>query len=205
VAQAQIVNGGFEVPVIASNSAQQFNAGSAAIVGWTVQSGSVDLVDTGLFAAFQGKQSLDLDGLSPGSISQSFATIAGQTYNLDFAYANNGITPFAGYSANVNVTGGGTLLNTTISHNTSGGAGASLAQMDYVLFHGLFVADSAASTILFSSLDPAGQNGGIVLDAVSITPAVAITATPEFGSVFSLGGLLAAGGFGFWARRRRSR
>jgi hypothetical protein len=30
-----------------------------------------------------------------------------------------------------------------------------------------------------------------------------IVATPEFGSVFSLGGLLLAGGTGLWARRRR--
>jgi hypothetical protein len=40
------------------------------------------------------------------------------------------------------------------------------------------------------------------IDTVRLNPAV--TATPEFGSVFSLGGLLAAGGAGAWVRRRRS-
>jgi len=29
------------------------------------------------------------------------------------------------------------------------------------------------------------------------------TATPEFGSVFSLGGLLVAGGVGLWIKKRR--
>ena len=48
-----------------------------------------------------------------------------------------------------------------------------------------------------SSLDPAGQNAGVVFDAVRVSA----VPTPEFGSVFSLGGLLAAGGAGIWIKR----
>ena len=47
-------------------------------------------------------------------------------------------------------------------------------------------------------------DGREIIPAPSITP-LAATATPEFGSVFSLGGLLAASGAGMWIRRRSSR
>jgi hypothetical protein len=45
----------------------------------------------------------------------------------------------------------------------------------------------------------AGAAGPVIYHITSDTPA----ATPEFGSVFSLGGLLAASGAGVWMKRRR--
>jgi len=48
------------------------------------------------------------------------------------------------------------------------------------------------------------DNANEVIPAPTIS-AIAATATPEFGSVFSLGGLLAAGGAGMWIRNRNVR
>ena len=50
--------------------------------------------------------------------------------------------------------------------------------------------------------DPANS---ALIPAPVITPLGGPTPTPEFGSVFSLGGLLLAGGSGLWYRRRRMR
>lgn len=50
----------------------------------------------------------------------------------------------------------------------------------------------------------AGNTSDYNIDNIQVTPsALAPAATPEFGSVFSLGGLLAGAGAGLWARRRR--
>lgn len=195
---AQITNGGFEQPEVAPNSSQQFNAVSNGITGWTVTFGSVDVFN-GVPAPFQGAQALDLDGSGPGTISQIFATTSGTVYSLDFAYSNNPFPVFSSHSANVSVDGAGSLVNSVITHNSS--TGNSLAQMDYQMFHTTFTANTPSTTLTFSSLDSAFQSAGIVLDSVSVTPAPA--ATPEFGSAFSLVGLLSAGGLGLWVKRRR--
>ena len=160
----------------------------------------MDLVDTGYFAAFAGNQSLDLDGISPGTISQTFATTPGMAYAVDFAYSNNPERTYASHIANVTVMGTAGLLNSVIQHDSAtGGQFATLAQMDYKLFHGLFTADSANATITFTSLDPANQFSGVILDAVK----VGVVPTPEFGSAFALTGLLTAGGVSLWVKRRR--
>ena len=55
----------------------------------------MDLVDTNYYASFEGRQSLDINGNGPGVISQMFATVPGGLYSLNFAYANNPVTPEA--------------------------------------------------------------------------------------------------------------
>ena len=56
--------------------------------GWTVDRNSIDLIGP-YWNAADGSQSVDLDGLAPGSISQTFTTVAGQQYRLTFAYSAN--------------------------------------------------------------------------------------------------------------------
>ena len=71
-------NGGFEKPTIVPAGFNNYVAPSAAITDWDVTGGSVDHVDSSIWPPYDGAQSLDLDGFSPGTISQSFATIVGQ-------------------------------------------------------------------------------------------------------------------------------
>jgi choice-of-anchor C domain-containing protein len=187
-----IVNGGFEEP--ATGSFTTIPAGDPSLTGWTVVDGSVDVVNTAFYPAFEGDQSLDLDGSSAGTIEQSFATAAGTTYTLTFAYANNpgGTVPA---SANVSVVGTATLLSQDFTHGSS-----TDTDMDYVIFSGSFTADSATTTLRFTSLNPAGSIGGIALDAVSVTAGTP-AAVPEPASL----ALLGAGAVGLAGYRLRRR
>jgi hypothetical protein len=99
-----------------------------------------------------------------GVIFQTFATVPGTVYNLSFEYGNNP----DGSGATMNALVPRTLLNQTVSHNTS-----IVSNMNYQLFSQDFTADSAATTITFSAITNSGY--GIVLDAVSATM---IAATP---------------------------
>src|SRR5262249_37713676 len=142
------------------------NAGdNTTMAPWAVLSGSVDVVNNGFWAAYQGANSLDLAGSTGngGHIAQTFPTSAGATYVLSFAYANNTYVD----SADVLATGKGTLLHTSVTHS-----GSTYANMNYVLFSQSFVADSSSATLQFTETNiySGGNNGnyGIVLDDVSV-------------------------------------
>ena len=85
-----IVNGGFEVPV-----AQAFLTivAPSSFAGWTVSTGGVDVSAASFYASASGAQSLDLNSIVSGSVSQDIATTAGVTYVLTFSFAAN---PLAG-------------------------------------------------------------------------------------------------------------
>ncbi|MGV2099755.1 VCBS domain-containing protein [Rhizobium sp. 21-4511-3d] len=85
-----IVNGGFKGPaeVMVSGGSDAINLGG----GWNVTDGSVDLlfVPGALNAKFPaGVNAVDMQGVSQGTISQKFDTVAGQTYTVTFLQATN--------------------------------------------------------------------------------------------------------------------
>ena len=85
-------NGGFERPLVNnSDDFQTFTAGDTIKEEdeWTVDSGSVDLVEEDTFDAFRGEQAIDLNGTTRGSISQEVDTEAGDDYLLRFHLAGN--------------------------------------------------------------------------------------------------------------------
>src|SRR6185437_3576563 len=55
---------------------------------WTVTSGSIDLIGNYWQAPPTGGHSVDLDGVAPGAISQTFTAPAG-TYELSFYLSGN--------------------------------------------------------------------------------------------------------------------
>ena len=84
-----ILNGSFESG-ISPGSFTTLNAGdTTSLTGWTVASGNIDYIGT-YWTASNGSRSLDLNGLVPGSISQTFSgLVAGQTYVVSFDLAGN--------------------------------------------------------------------------------------------------------------------
>ena len=66
-----------------------FFAPYTGIPGWTVSSGSVDIIFLPGWSASDGVRSIDLDGLSAGTMTQTFDTTPGTTYEVNFDLAAN--------------------------------------------------------------------------------------------------------------------
>lgn len=96
-AQNLVVNGDFEAPSVPVASPQLYRDG-ADVEGWTVigERGNVALLNGGFsqlgltFTPQQGKQSLDLTGLTNTAtgITQSVPTVSGARYDLSFHVGN---------------------------------------------------------------------------------------------------------------------
>ena len=177
-----LINGDFSQPDAATppndGSVYKFiYAGDPSLTGWTVTSGSVEVDLTtptfGAPTASGNPQNLDLDGNSAGTITQSFTTIMGQTYSLDFYYSNNIYGSAA--SATVSVSDS-TLTPVVITHS-----GATYGSLNWQYEEETFVANSTSATLMFASNDPASSTTGILLDGVSVS------AVPEPASVTLLG------------------
>jgi choice-of-anchor C domain-containing protein len=86
-----ITNGSFETGP-APGAFTTLGAGSTAINGWTVTSGTIDYIGS-YWNAGAGNRSLDMNGNSGGSISQIIGTITGRSYSLSFLIAANPDNP----------------------------------------------------------------------------------------------------------------
>ena len=179
-----IANGGFESPVNAFSG--NFITLGSGLDGWTINSGNVDLINN-YWQPAGGSYSLDLNGSSAATISQSFATSVGTTYNVSFSMAGNH-------------DGGGDktiTVGVTDPHSFSFAlAGSSHAAMGWQAESFSFVATSAVSTLTFAG-SPANSYYGAALDNVSVTAAV-----PEPETYAML--LAGLGLVGAIARRRRA-
>ena len=81
-------NGSFEVGPTDIGSFVTLYTADMSIPGWTVESGSIDLIGA-YWIASDGLRSIDLSGQEPGGISQTFDTEQGQWYLVQFDMAGN--------------------------------------------------------------------------------------------------------------------
>jgi hypothetical protein len=170
-ASAQVVNGGFEAPVVTNSCCNTVPPDPLA--GWTVNFGNVNVVN-GTFSstagnlAAEGNQYLDLVGQGGlGSISQVLTLIPNSIYNLSFVYSHNLFAGTPSATAAFSLDG----LSGVLTHSTG-----STSDLDWQTFSQNFTATGPSATLTFTNLT-GGANEGIFLDAVSVGAAVPEPAT----------------------------
>jgi choice-of-anchor C domain-containing protein len=185
---ATITNGSFEGPGTYSGPFQTLVAGSGALPGWTIEYGSIDLINT-LWQHGDGNYSLDLDGNSPSSISQEITGLtSGQSYSILFDMAGN-------------PGGGDAIKHLTVAAGNDVGrytfdiTGKSVTNMGWQTMQFDFTADASSVILEFMSGSASGPFGP-ALDNVRFTPAPAPVPLPA-----GMGLMLS--GLGLMALRRR--
>ncbi|SDJ65160.1 MULTISPECIES: choice-of-anchor C family PEP-CTERM protein [Bradyrhizobium] len=191
-------NGSFETGSAPGSFITLDGGDATSITGWTVGGGSnaVDYIGS-YWKASDGTRSLDLNGLVPGSISQTFDVISGQTYRVSFDLAGNpaGGPQFKTLDSTANLT-----LYSPPPFDVNGN---SLSNMGWLNYSFLFTATSSSETLTFTSTT-SGYSGnssyptafGPALDNVSVT------AVPEPSTWAMM--ILGFFGIGFVAYRRKS-
>ena len=157
-ASAALINGSFELGTD-PGAYKTLNPGATDITGWTI-TGQLDYIGT-YWQASDGSRSLDLSGLSAGSIQQDIDTTVGYTYIVNFDMAGNPdgdptlkqlILEAVGVDAHA--------FNFDITGHTKSDMGWQTMQWS-------FVATSATTTLKFTSL--VGDTGwGPALDNVTV-------------------------------------
>jgi choice-of-anchor C domain-containing protein len=159
---AAFMNGSFELNTADPVSFSTLGAGSNVVTGWTVFGGTVDYIN-GYWQAANGTHSIDLSGNGAGSIQQTFDTVAGKTYSVDYFLSGN---PDSGGVAKPGVVAAidGALI---ASSTFTGVKGSSHSQMDWLAQNFTFVASGASTTLRFTS--NTGNPFGPAIDAVSVS------------------------------------
>jgi hypothetical protein len=193
VAHSQILlNGSFESPIFGST---QNLAGAFSLGAWSGfgpsnggNAGLVVGVDNGLGPA-SGAQHFTFNGGNPsdqGWIEQTFSTVPGTAYLVEFAIGRSG--GGQALSLLASVSGLGSLASASFSPAASAGySAASFA----------FVADHSSVVLRFSDTSGGNSVSDLYLDSVSVMAAV-----PEPAVSAVVLGVAAAGLVG-WRRRRR--
>lgn len=135
-------------------------AGSADITGWTVVSGSIDLIGS-YWDAFDGDRSIDLNGNEPGAISQVFDTESGALYQVFFDMAGNPDDP--GLKVLV------ASANSMASEYEFDSTGKTHTEMGWTEMSFIFQASSNSTTLEFASISPDSVYGS-ALDNVRVIP-----------------------------------
>lgn len=169
-----VLNGGFEQGVDPNASVGDnvglFAPDSTSIDGWVVSSGTVDYIGS-RWAAGEGTRSLDLSGVTTGTIYQTVTGFTpGMPYRLSFLLAGN---PEGGSSVKTARVGVGSSF-ADYSFDTTGFSASNMGWRSEWLD---FVATSSSLAISFAGLD--NNPYGAALDDVSVSALTHVLPVPE--------------------------
>ncbi len=174
VSAAAFTNGSFEAVTGGLNPANgtftTAGTGSTAITGWIVTDGNVDIVNTTFFSpdfvASNGVNSIDLNGDRPGTIAQTFSTMAGQDYHVSFDLNSNsyGGDPLKSVGVSAGEVSNVFNYDSAVLHHAGAGG-------PWVSHSFNFTALGSLSTLTFKSLT-SGCCWGAELDNVVVSSAV---------------------------------
>ncbi|WBQ04832.1 DUF642 domain-containing protein [Kribbella sp. CA-293567] len=157
-AAAPVLASGFEDPLI-SGGYKEYVAGQQ-FGGWTVASGTVDSVS--YWQNAEGRQSLDMNGTSAGSVARTLPAQLLTTYKVTYAVAGNpeGLPTIKSGKVSVN----GQQVDTfTVSV-----AGKNIGNMGWVYRSFYFTNLLSSSTVLQFTSTTAPTRWGPVLDDVKV-------------------------------------
>lgn len=181
-----LTNGSFETGTYVNGGSnfETLFGGSNAINGWVVNSGSIDWINT-YWGAGAGNFSVDMSGNGAGSISQSFNSTVGQTYNVSFMLGGN---PDGGPTVkSIDV-----FINGELHTFTFDTTGVSKNAMGWQTFSFNFTSNTAIQNLTFAS---SGESPwGPAIDNVSVS------AVPEASTWMMM--LIGFAGIGFITYRR---
>lgn len=128
--------------------------------GWTLNSGSVDIVGAAPYDWYGAGKYIDMNGVNPGSISHSITgLVVGRMYELSFDVGFN------------NVGGSNEQLSFSIG-SLAGSHGAPILSTTstFLRLTYSFIAGAATETLTFADTGPTpGDKGGPVLDNVMVS------------------------------------
>lgn len=167
-----LTNGDFESSQIGGGASgagfTDYSAGSLVGSGWKVTTGAVDVLSNAPGFAFasapaHGKQYVDMNGLQPGVISQTVATVAGHRYTLKFAYT---ATPFTAAASPVTRQLAVGVDGKTLAILSKSITGETPAHPGWTYASYLFTATGPSTTLTFASRSAGAA--GMALDDVSL-------------------------------------
>ena len=157
---------GFEQPLVTPGPYVKRTVGQS-VGRWTVTRGTVDQIGRRYWQAPDGRQSVDLNGTSAGTIRTTMATGAGVRYRVSYFLAGNPAGGPAQKSGQVAVDG---TVRQTFSFDTTG---RTFTDMGYVRKSFVFVATGGPATLDFASTSGPTAHGPVI-DKTSVVRCVAV-------------------------------
>ena len=197
-----LVDGSFESAVLPDGTYQYYEGTS--LYGWASSTGVDDAIEIRhnvVGTAQDGSYFAELDSRHNSSMSQSFATVAGQTYTLSFWYSNRaqsdeynsvfagGVVPVSSQGLTYSVGAGDVAVPTIAAANTT-------TDNQWHQLTTTFVATGSTTTLSFAATGTS-DSWGSSLDNISVSSAVP---EPASGALL-VAGMLVLGGLS----RRRNR
>lgn len=167
---AAFQNGGFELGptapvnfcgVCGAPYIGTFFAPFTGITGWNLTAGSVDIISLPGWLPSEGSRSIDLDGLSAGTLAQTFDTTPGLSYQVSFDLASNF---YAGQTIKTVLVSAPGFMQTYTFNST----GRTALNMGWRTETFQFIAAGSSSTLSFASQDAASSAFGPALDNVRV-------------------------------------
>ncbi|WP_424967521.1 MULTISPECIES: DUF642 domain-containing protein [unclassified Dinoroseobacter] len=180
-----VVNGGFEDPKTNTNV---YSVPANPMPGWTVAAGNVEIIRLPTWAPSEGEQSLDLNGVLPGTIQQTVSGFTiGSDYELLFDMGGNF---FSGLPSTTAVVSVGQTTETFGYTPVPGDTASNFTWEEKSL---TFTAEAESLLLSFSDAS-GGRAAGAALDNIRIVDLGGMTPIPlPAGGLLLLTGLVALG------------